>query len=169
MNIGDICTREVVLVDSGASLRQAAALMRERHVGALLVTVNASGMQQVAGIVTDRDIVVEAVARGLDPAATEIGPLASPGLAAIPSSATLDQAIALMKARGVRRLLVSGDGASLFGIVSLDDVLGALGHEMAELAGAVRRGLDREAQERTPIAPPPQTPQPLHIPAYAFT
>jgi CBS domain-containing protein len=169
MNIADICTREVVLVDSGASLQKAATLMRERHVGALLVAVSANGVPQVAGIVTDRDIVVEAVARGLDPAATEIGPLASPALAAIPSAARLDQAISLMKERGVRRLLVSGDGSSLFGIVSLDDVLGALGHEVAELAGAVRKGADREAAERGPIAPPQQPPRPLHIPAYAFT
>jgi CBS domain-containing protein len=167
MNIGDICTREVIMADRSATLEQAARLMREHHVGMLVITASSGEGLQVSGLVTDRDVVVEAVARGLDVTRTEIGRLTSANLAALPASATVDQAISAMKQRGVRRLLVSGEGGALQGVVSMDDVLGALGHEMAELAHAVRKGVEREAAERTPLPAAPPS-RPLHIPAYAF-
>jgi predicted transcriptional regulator len=169
MNVGDICTREVVLADRGATLQQAASLMREHHVGLLIITEKSAEGLQITGIVTDRDVVVEAVARGMDVTKTEVGRLESEKLAALASDAAIDEAIDMMKERGVRRLLVSGEDGKLHGVVSLDDVLGALGHEMAELAHAVRKGIDRETAEREPLAPPPQAQRPLHIPAYAFS
>lgn len=168
MNIADICTREVVMIDRASTLQQAATLMREKHVGALLVTARNGEAMQVAGVVTDRDVVIEAVARGLDPRQAEIGRLAEGNLAVVPSSATLDDAISLMKARGVRRLVVSGESGQLFGIVSMDDLLAAMSHEMAELASAARTGLERETAERGELEPA-QQPRPVHIPAYAFT
>ena len=168
MNLGDICTREVILADRAATLQQAANLMREHHVGMLVIAGNSDAGLQVLGLVTDRDIVVEAVARGLDTTQTEVGRLASEKLAALPASAAIDEAITAMKARGVRRLLVSGESGQLHGVVSMDDLLGALGHEMAELAHAVRKGVERETAERAPLPSPPPPPRPLHIPAYAF-
>lgn len=167
MNVADICTREVVFADRGDSLQQAASLMREHHVGTLLVTSGAADGLQVVGIVTDRDVVVEAVARGLDVTQTDVGRFADGKLAAVPAGAGVDQAISLMKERGVRRLLVSGEGGQVFGVVSLDDVLGAVAHEMAELAAAVRKGVEREAQERAPLVSAPQL-RAVRIPDYAL-
>ena len=167
MNVGDICTREVILADRAATLQQAANLMREHHIGMLLVTADAPEGRSVLGIVTDRDIVIEAVARGLDVTRAEVGRLTSDKLAAMPAAAAVDEAITLMKERGVRRLLVSGDDGRLHGVLSLDDVLGALGHEMAELAHAVRKGIEREAAVAQPLPPAPPLPS-LHIPAYAY-
>lgn len=66
MNIADICTRELVMAEKDSSLQQAATLMREHHVGTLVVVDGAPEGRQVVGIVTDRDVVIEAVARGLD-------------------------------------------------------------------------------------------------------
>ena len=167
MNIGDVCTREVILVDRNASLQQAAGLMREHHVGALLVTGSSpEGAQTVIGIVTDRDLVIEAVARGLSPTQTEVGRLAQGRLAALPAGASIDEAVSVMKERGVRRLLISSEGSQLYGIVSLDDLLGALGHEVAELAYAMRKGVERETAEREPL--PAAAPRVLRIPAQAF-
>jgi len=151
MNIGEICTREVVFTDRGASLQQAAELMRSRHVGSLLVTGDSGEGPQVLGIVTDRDVVVDAVARGLDVTRAEIGDLASGELASVPMEASVDEAISAMKERRVRRLLVEDDGA-VYGVVSLDDVLDALTHEMSELSRAARGGIEREAAERAPFA-----------------
>jgi len=166
MNIGDICTREVVFADKGASLQRAAALMRERHVGTLLVTADSPEGAQAIGIVTDRDLVVEAVARALDVTQTEIGRFADSKLAAIPASATIDEAIAAMKQRGVRRLLVSGESGQVYGIVSLDDLLDALAHEMSELAHAARSGITREAVERAPLPIAGEQVRAVRIPAY---
>lgn len=49
MTIAAICRREIITIDSTASLRDAATLMRERHVGALVVTVETAGHEQVMG------------------------------------------------------------------------------------------------------------------------
>jgi CBS domain-containing protein len=167
MNVGDICTREVILADRTATLQQAANLMREHHIGMLLVTADAPEGRSVLGIVTDRDIVIDAVARGLDVTRAEVGRLTSDKLAAVPAGAAVDEAITMMKERGVRRLLVSGEDGHLHGVVTLDDVLGALGHEMAELAHAVRKGIEREAAAAKPLPPAPPL-RSLHIPAYAY-
>jgi CBS domain-containing protein len=162
MNIGEICTRDVVFTDRGASLQRAAELMRERHVGTLLVTGDSGDGPQVVGIVTDRDVVVDAVARGLDVTRTEIGDLASDDLAAVPMEASIGEAISAMKERRVRRLLVQDDGA-VYGVLSLDDLLDALTHEMSELSRAARGGIEREAAERAPFAQTPLVPIRVHI------
>lgn len=168
MNIGDICTRDVVVADRANSLQQAAVLMRERHVGALVVTGDVGDGIQVLGVVTDRDLVVEAMARGADAARTEIGQIASPKAAAMPASASVGEAIAKMKELGVRRLLVSSEDGQLCGVVSIDDLLAALGHEMAELAHALRRGIDRESAERKPLAGAAPLAQ-VRVPAYSYS
>jgi len=160
MNIGEICTREIVFTDRGASLQEAAELMRERHVGTLLVTGDSGDGPQVVGIVTDRDVVVDAVARGLDVTQTEIGELASDDLAAMPLEASVDEAISAMKERRVRRLVVEDDGA-VYGVLSLDDLFDALAHEMSELSRAARGGIERETSERAPF--PAATPVPIRV------
>jgi CBS domain-containing protein len=166
MKIADICTRELVMADKDASLQQAAALMRQHHVGTLVVIANAAEGIQVVGIVTDRDVVIEAVARGLDVKQTSIGRLAENKLAGVPDSATIEEAIAAMKKRGVRRLLVANEAGHLSGIVSLDDLLDAVAHDVAELARIGRSGIERESAERAPL--PAEQPRTVHIPAYSF-
>jgi CBS domain-containing protein len=166
MKIADICTRELVMADKDASLQQAAALMRQHHVGTLVVIANAAEGIQVVGIVTDRDVVIEAVARGLDVKQTSIGRLAENKLAVVPDTATIEEAIGAMKKRGVRRLLVANEGGQLSGIVSLDDLLDAVAHDVAELARIGRSGIERESAERAPL--PAEQPRTVHIPAYSF-
>jgi CBS domain-containing protein len=166
MKVADICTREVVSANRGASLQQAAALMREHHVGALVVIGDSPQGASVVGILTDRDVVIEAVARGLDVTQTEVGRFADGKLAAVAASAGIDEAIAAMKTKGVRRLLVAGDGGQLYGLVSMDDLLDAMAHEMSEIAHAVRSGIAREAAERAPL--PAARPLAARIPEYSF-
>ena len=153
MTIGEICTREVVTADQACSLQEAAALMRERHVGTLVVTEATDEGVRVAGIVTDRDMVIEAMARGLDASRTELGRLANTRLATLPADEPIDEALAVMKEQGVRRLLVSDEHDQLYGIVSLDDIVGALADEMSDMASAVRTEVWREAAERDPLQP----------------
>jgi CBS domain-containing protein len=166
MKVAEICTRELVMADREASLQQAAALMREHHVGALLVVANGTEGLQAAGIVTDRDVVIEAVARGLDVAQTPVGRLAEGKLAVVRAESTLDEAIEAMKARGVRRLLVAGEGGAVQGIVTLDDLLDAVAHEVSGLARIARAGIERESAERAPL--PAQPPRPIRVPAYSY-
>ncbi len=166
MKIADICTRELVTADKNTTLQQAATLMRERHVGTLVVVANDAEGLHAVGIVTDRDVVVEAVARGLDVAQTPLERLAEGKLAVIAGSAEVGEAIDAMKTRGLRRLLVAGDTGQLFGIVSLDDVLDAVAHEVSQLARVARAGMEREASKRAPL--PTGQPRPVRIPVYSY-
>jgi CBS domain-containing protein len=62
VQVRDFCSRDVVTVEPLASLREASLLMRNRHVGTLVVVDRTSGVPRPVGIVTDRDIVVAVVA-----------------------------------------------------------------------------------------------------------
>ncbi|MEJ8827440.1 CBS domain-containing protein [Variovorax humicola] len=164
MNIGSICTRRMVAVDSGSSLVQAASLMREHHVGALIVTSRAPEGACVTGIVTDRDLVVDVLARGLDGNGIKVGELASDKLASLSQDADVPAAIAVMEARGVRRALVTDSDGRVVGILSLDDLISACAKELAGLASIVRSGIQREVTETTHVAQTSK-PLPLRVPA----
>jgi len=161
MRVRDVCSRVVVSIDQGASPVQAARLMREHHVGALVVTDASGGAPVVVGLVTDRDLVVEVLARGAE-AAPRIAPLVSGPPVAVPEEADLAEALARMRAHGVRRLLVTAADGHLAGLVSLDDLLPALAQPFGALAELVRAAQEREAAARGPVSPPP-LPR-LHIP-----
>ncbi len=155
MKIASLCTRRLVTVDGQANLVQAAALMREHHVGALVVTTQTDQGVGVLGVVTDRDLVVEALARGLDPSASRVEALASESLAAIGEEAEAAAAVAEMRRAGVRRLLVTDADGRLVGLLSLDDLLRGFADDLAGLAGVIRAGIDREVSETAPLPPLP--------------
>ena len=161
MTIATICRREVITIDAGASLRSAALLMREQHVGALVVTVEGGGHEQVVGLITDRDIAIEVLARDLNPAEVRVGQLASRHLASVADTASIPEAMAVMRSAGVRRLLVTEQAGRLVGFVAADDVLEALAGQLGALAEALRSGTAREAAERTAIPPP--RPRPVFL------
>ncbi|MBE0620327.1 MAG: CBS domain-containing protein [Burkholderiales bacterium] len=145
MNIDGMCTHSVVTVDRSRTLQECAALMGESHVGSILVTEETPGGPQAVGIVTDRDLVVEAIARGVAPGKGKIGQIVARRLVTVASGASIDEAIEVMKNAGVRRLLVAAPDRRLVGIVSMDDLLGALAGEAAGIVQAMRSGVAREA------------------------
>jgi len=153
MSIARICQRELVTIDAGASLRDVAALMRAKHVGALVVTVEAAGRRQALGVLTDRDLVIEILARDLDPADVKAGQLARHPLAVVPGTAGIAEAVAMMREAGVRRLLVTEEEDQLAGFVSADDLLEALAQEGGGLAVALRGPSPREGAERPSTLP----------------
>jgi len=126
-------------------LQECAALMGESHVGSVLVTDETPGGPQAVGIVTDRDLVVEAMARGVAPGQASIGQITARRLVTVPCSASIDEAVQVMKSEGVRRLLVATPDRRLVGIISMDDLLDALAGEMAGIVQAIRGGFVREA------------------------
>jgi len=153
MTIAAICRRQVVTIDALASLREAAARMREHHVGALVVTTEIAGAETVIGIITDRDLTIDVLARDLNPAEAKVGQLASRHLASVPETAGIAQAVEVMKQTGVRRLLVTGAEGCMTGFVAADDLLEALAEQLTGLALALRSGVARESAERAAIAP----------------
>ena len=92
--------------------------MRDQSIGDVVVTHGPT----MAGLVTDRDIVVRALAEGLPPAGTTIESIASRELVMVEQSATVEEAVQAMRERSVRRLLVCDADRKLVGIISLSDV-----------------------------------------------
>lgn len=162
MSIGDICQRHIITIDAVATLREAANRMREHHVGALVVTVEAAGQDQVVGVLTDRDLAIEVLARDLGAADVRVAQVASRRLAAVPAAADIGEAVAVMSQAGVRRLLVTGAEGQLEGFVTVDDLLDALASQIGGLAAALKSGIARESAERPAIAPP--RPRPAFLP-----
>jgi len=148
MAVGEICNREVVIAKKALSVVDAAQLMRTHHVGDLVVVEEKDGRKQPVGIVTDRDIVVEVVAAGVDPDALKVGDIMGPEVATVRESEGLFEALRYMRDKGVRRMPVVDSTGGLVGILTMDDMLSLLAEEMTELAKLVSHERQREAAVR---------------------
>jgi CBS domain-containing protein len=144
MNVERVFSRNIVYVQRSALLEQAAKLMRDHHVGALLVTGNGPAGTPV-GVITDRDLVIRALASGTGPRDCTVGEIMSRALASVPRSAQVFEALEIMRANGMRRLAVIDPDGSAVGIVSADDIAGALAAEFASFSGILASELGHEA------------------------
>jgi CBS domain-containing protein len=148
MPISEICNREVVYALRDTSSLEAAKLMREHHVGDLVVVDDNEGVKVPVGIITDRDLVVEIMTPELDPSAITVGDIMTPELAVVKEDAGLYESIQYMRAIGVRRLPVVNNDGGLVGILTLDDLLELLAEEMSTLAKLVRHEQKKETINR---------------------
>jgi CBS domain-containing protein len=144
MLLRDICTVDVVYCGREATVTEAAQLLRRRHTGDVVVVDDPAGERLPAGLITDRDIVVKVLAAGKDPDRVTAGELMSTPLVSASEGEDSSQAIARMRTHGVRRLPVTGARGRLVGIVTLDDLLRALGTDITALLGIVTKEQDRE-------------------------
>jgi CBS domain-containing protein len=111
-------TARVVTLPRDTTLTDAARTMREEDIGDIVV----AGGDGAAGLVTDRDIVVRAVAEGRDPASTTIGEILTQDLVTVRPDDTVQSAALLMRDNAVRRVLVCDEEQNLVGIVSIGDL-----------------------------------------------
>jgi len=131
--IRDVMTPDPVCVDPHASAVEAARKMREVDAGAILVTEG----DELRGLVTDRDIVVRAIADGRDPSGVEVQEICSAELEALSPEDDVDRAVQLMRERHVRRIPVV-EGGHPVGIVSIGDLALARDERsaLADISGA---------------------------------
>ena len=148
MSISEFCNREVVFATREMSLPEAARLMREYHVGALVVVDEVNGKRVPVGIVTDRDIVIEVISQSLDLDDFSVGDIMGPQLVSVQEKDGVFETIRLMRTKGIRRIPVVNQEGGLVGIISADDILDLLADEMAELAKVAPREQEREAKTR---------------------
>jgi CBS domain-containing protein len=118
VSVGEVMTRRVVYLPEATMLDEAAQAMRDQGIGDVVVT---SGPTMV-GVVTDRDIVVRAIAENLPPKKTTLGSITAHELIMVEQSATVDEALQAMRDRGLRRLLVCDSDRKVVGIISLSDL-----------------------------------------------
>ena len=117
-SVGEVMTRRVVYLPEATMLDEAAQAMRDQGIGDVVVT---SGPTMV-GLVTDRDIVIRAIAENLPPKKTTLGTITAHELIMVEQSATVEEALQAMRERGVRRLLVCDADRKVVGIISLSDL-----------------------------------------------
>jgi CBS domain-containing protein len=123
MTVGKYCNREVIIISESESIRDAALLMREYHIGDLVVVQGEVEKRIPVGILTDRDIVVEIDAMSVDPDNVSVGDALSFELVTIGEDADIQAAIHIMRTKGVRRLPVVDKDGILVGILTVDDGL----------------------------------------------
>ena len=148
MPISEVCNREVVIVQPGETVLEAAQIMRRHHVGDVVVVEERAGRRVPVGIITDRDLVLEVMAPQLDPATITVRDVLVSDLVTIREDAGLFEAIEYMHAKGVRRLPVVDDKGGLIGIITLDDLIELLADEMAALAKLVKHEQKKETTSR---------------------
>ena len=149
MTIGTICNREVITVSRESTALNAAKLMRQYHVGDVIVIEARGEISVPIGILTDRDIVVELVATELNCNVLTAGDIMVENLAVIKEDAGIYDAIKTMTTKGVRRLPVVDDEGGLVGIVTLDDLILLLAKEFGTLAKLVTREQKNEISKRS--------------------
>jgi CBS domain-containing protein len=118
ITVADVMTRRVVYLPAETTVDEAAQAMRDQGIGDVVVTRGPT----LAGLVTDRDIVVRAIAAGLSPAETTLGDIATQEIVMVAETAGIDDAVQAMRERSIRRLLVCDGDRNVTGIVSLSDI-----------------------------------------------
>lgn len=147
MKTGEACNRTVIVIGRDTPLDEAAKLMREHHVGSLVVAEDSNGRRPV-GIVTDRDMVVEVLAAGVDYRTMTVGEIMGARLITAGEEDDCLDTLKLMRTHGVRRIPVIGRKGDLVGIVTADDLLEIVAEELGDIVGAVGREQSREAALR---------------------
>lgn len=137
LSTGEICTRSVTIAFRLTPLSDAARLMRENHVGCLVVVDEVAGRRVVVGVLTDRDIVTAVVAADLVPSALLVEDVMTTDLVTAREEDSLIDLMRTMRRKGVRRIPVVGMQDELIGVVTLDDVLDILAQELSLLVAAI--------------------------------
>lgn len=161
MRARDVMSRTVYTVTPRTSVGEAAALMRDRNTGFLPV-VDESVPAKLVGVVTDRDLMLRALAEGRGPELAIRFVMSSFPLVSAPESAEVHDLVSLMGAHQVRRLPIMGPDGAVSGVVSQGDLALTLGPMeprtietlverisapsllLANVNGAVQRGLVSE-------------------------
>ncbi len=144
MTAGEYCNREVIITGPESTISEAARLMRQHHVGTLVVVEREGALNRPLGIVTDRDLVVEVLAQEVSVDSVTVRDVMSPDPVQVSEGETLLNTIALMQSRGVRRIIVVDEAGSLQGVMSADDVIELIAEAMNNLTRVVRRELSNE-------------------------
>lgn len=146
MLVADICTKDVVTATRDEPLLDAAHKMRDFHVGAVVVVEDLNGVTVPCGVITDRDVVVEALVPLLDKITElRVEDLLTREIVTVDETANVDRALEIMSEHGVRRAPVVDIYGGLVGIVTVDDLIETLAARLIGVVGVIRK---QQASER---------------------
>ena len=133
MNLAELCNREVVIIEPEEPILAAAKLMRRFHVGDLVVVEKKEDSAFPVGILTDRDILIKVIAAEVDLQDLTVADVMSSELLTVSETATIVDAIRLMRGQGVRRLPVVNEQGGLEGIVTVDDLIDLIAEMLKDI------------------------------------
>ena len=142
MSIKHICERDVVTTTKNASIYEVAKLMKKHNVGNVVVIDNQVITNKPIGILTDRDIAMKIVAEDVDARQISAGDIMADNLLLLHANQSINEAIDMMCAKGVRRAPISDDTHKVIGIASIDDLFILLAEEMGSLSKLIRKQVD---------------------------
>jgi CBS domain-containing protein len=148
MTLKTLCNRDVLVVGKDENVLEAAVLMREYHTGDVIIVEERQGSRYPVGIVTDRDIVIELVAKGIAIESVTVGDLMCGELVLAREEDSLFDAIQLMRRKGIRRLPVVDQNGALAGIITADDLIDLVAEQLQGIAKLIGREQVREKQLR---------------------
>lgn len=148
MQLSSFCMLEVACCSPRTTVLEAAHLMRRKHTGDLVVIDDDEDSPSPVGIITDRDVVVEVLGKGLDPAVTTVGSVIRTPIVVADQGEDSSMVLERMRSNGVRRIPVVGAGGRLVGIVTADDMLRRLAADTALLTEIVSAEQTREERTR---------------------
>jgi CBS domain-containing protein len=148
MQAAELCNRHVVTASRDMSIPDAARLMRDRHVGSLVVTDTSDGKPLPVGILTDRDIVIEIISRDIPLDQVTVGDIMTYALLKVTEDENIFDVAQRMRARGVRRVPVISRLGDLIGIIAADDILELLSEELSLLSKITMREAEQEKAKR---------------------
>jgi CBS domain-containing protein len=148
MSAGEYCNRDVIIVERSESIRVAVDLMRNQHVGDVVVVDKENSSTKPIGILTDRDIVLEILAEDVDLDAVAVGDVMSYEVVTVGEETKLMDAIKQMRTKSVRRLPVVDKDGGLVGILSADDVVQLLSEQLSDLAALIAKEISKETKSR---------------------
>jgi CBS domain-containing protein len=148
IDAGSVCTRIVTVAGRGMAVNEAALLMREHHVGCLVVVDDRGSVRLPVGVLTDRDIVTAVVAKNVGAGSLRVEDVMSTDPVCASEDASILDLLRIMRAKGLRRLPVTDARGGLIGLVTLDDLLGVIAEELRATVAAIEAQQARETRQR---------------------
>lgn len=138
MNVSEHCRRGVISIADSADIQTAARLMRDQHVGFLVVYRHGDDVHRITGVLTDRDIVLQATASGRDPRAIKVVDVMTRQPLVANETDELRDVLQIMRLAGIRRVPVVDSNGAPAGILSLDDAIDLITGLLCDISGSIR-------------------------------
>ena len=145
MRVGDYCKHGVVTIDATADVVEAAKVMRDEHVGFLVVIEEGDPMRKPVGVITDRDVVLQVCAKEVDPRSVTAADIMSRDPLVAREADDLNDVLQAMRLDGFRRVPVMTMSGALIGVIAVDDAVDLIAGLMCDISGSIR---NEQRQER---------------------
>ncbi len=151
MQLGEACNRDVIIIADDSSVIEAAKLMRDYHVGSIVVTKKDEGITKPIGIITDRDLVIDVIAKDKSPEKVTVSDIMNSKLITGKDTDQLWNSLRTMRTHGIRRMPVIDSEGNLIGIITADDILELFSEELLDLTRLIALEQKKEETLKTSI------------------